>query len=165
MSLTPEEILAAPIRLRGNTYDAFAVGNVYKHHWGRTVRPADNVLFTSATLQVNPLYFNRPYAQAKGHPDIVVAPMLVFSIVFGLSVEDLSERGGAFLGVEKLTFHKPVYEGDTLRAQSTVVALRESRSDVKHGIATWHTEGFNQRGERVVDFQRSNMVIREEYAG
>jgi acyl dehydratase len=84
--------------------------------------------------------------------------MLVFLTVFGLSVEDLSEIGGAFLGVEDLTFHKSVYPGDTLTARSTVVGLRESRSHPEAGIVTWHTEGFNRRGERVIDFRRTNMI-------
>src|SRR3546814_4969894 len=80
--------------------------------------------------------------------------MLVFAIVFGLSVEDLSERGGAFLGVDDLSFARPVHVGDTLTARSTVMALRESKSDRNYGIATWLTEGFNQHGERVIVFTR-----------
>src|SRR3546814_7447414 len=86
--------------------------------------------------------------------------MLVFAIVFGLSVEDLSERGGAFLGVDDLSFARPVHVGDTLTARSTVMALRESKSDRNYGIATWLTEGFNQHGERVIVFPRSNLVPR-----
>src|SRR3546814_5638955 len=86
--------------------------------------------------------------------------MLVFAIVFGLSVEDLSERGGAFLGVDDLSFARPVHVGDTLTARSTVMALRESKSDRNYGIATWLTEGFNQHGERVIVFTRSNLVPR-----
>jgi len=164
MTLTKEEILGAPIRQRGRTFDDFEIGATYDHHWGRTIGSADNILFSTSTLQINPIFFNCRHAQAHGHPDTVVAPMLVFSIVFGLSVEDLSERGGAFLGVEELTFHEPVYPEDTLTARSTVISLRESRSDERHGIATWHTEGFNQNGDRVVDFKRSNLVIRREFA-
>jgi len=164
MTPTREEILSASVRQRGRTFEDFEIGKTYNHHWGRTIGSADNILFSTSTLQINPIYFNRRHAEMLGHRDIVVAPMLVFSTVFGLSVEDLSERGGAFLGVEELTFHKPVYPEDTLTARSTVVSLRESRSDERHGIATWHTEGFNQDGERVVDFKRSNLVIRQEFA-
>jgi itaconyl-CoA hydratase len=86
--------------------------------------------------------------------------MLVFAIVFGLSVEDLSERGGAFLGVDDLSYGEPVHVGDTLTARSTVKALRESKSDSNYGIATWLTEGSNQRGEQVIVFTRSNLVPR-----
>jgi itaconyl-CoA hydratase len=159
-----QEILSAPVRSRGNVFEDFEVGATYAHHWGRTIDASDNLLFCTTTLQFNPLYFNAEHARAKGHPDLVVAPMLVFSIVFGLSVEDLSERGGAFLGIEELAFSKPVHVGDTLTARSTVAALRESAKEPNYGIATWHTEGFDQSGTRVVDFKRSNMVVKREHA-
>ena len=154
------EILNAPRILRGNTFDDFTVGSVFEHHWGRTVTDSDNILFNSATFQINPIYFNAVFAKDRGHSSVVIAPMLVFSVVFGLSVEDLSERGGAFLGVDDLEYCRPVYPGDTLTARSTVTALRESRSDPSYGVATWHTEGFNQDNERVVHFKRSNLVVR-----
>jgi acyl dehydratase len=60
--------------------------------------------------------------------------------------------------VDELTFHKPVYPGDTVTARSTVVSRRESSSRPGQGIVTWHTEGFDQRGERVIDFKRTNLV-------
>lgn len=151
-----------PIRLRGNSFDDFTVGMVFDHHWGRTIEQSDNSLFSLTTLQFNPLFFNREYAKADGHRDIVVASMLVFATVFGLSVEDLSERGGAFLGVDDLSFDVPVHVGDTLTARSTVQALRPSKSDPNYGIATWLTEGFNQRGDRVIIFTRSNLVPRRD---
>jgi itaconyl-CoA hydratase len=151
---------------KGNLYDDFALGQIFQHHWGRTLNESDNTLLTTLTLSYNPLYFNAPYARAHGHRGIVVNPMLVFLTVFGLSVEDLSEAGGLFLGVDKLTFHRRVYPGDTLVARSTVVDKRESQSRPEHGIVTWHTEGFlfggasrNSGDEtRVVDFQRSNLI-------
>jgi itaconyl-CoA hydratase len=155
-----ERLRKAPVRQRGNSYEDFEPGRVFDHHWGRTIQPADNVLFTTATLHYNPLYFNVDRAKADGHPGIVANPMLAFAIVFGLSVEDLSERGGAFLGLDDLVFHAPVYPGDTLTARSTVVSRRESKSDPAFGIVTWHTEGFNQNGARVLDYQRSNLVSR-----
>ena len=125
---------------------------------GRTVNHGDNSLFTTLTLHYNPVYTNLEFARGHGHPDVVVNPMLVFTTVFGLSVEDLSEGGGAFLGVEALTFHLPVYPGDTLTARSIVVDRRESASNAGMGIVTWHTEGFNQTGARVIDFKRTNLI-------
>lgn len=151
-----------PTRLRGNSFDDFTIGTVFNHHWGRTIEQSDNSLFSLTTLQFNPLFFNREHAKANGHRDIVVASMLVFATVFGLSVEDLSERGGAFLGVDDLIFDAPVHVGDTLTARSIVQALRPSNSDPSYGIATWLTEGFNQRSERVIVFTRSNLVPRGE---
>lgn len=162
MGESRSQIADFPIRLRGNAFDDFTVGAVFEHHWGRTIEQSDNILFSLTTLQFNPLFFNREYARSEGHQDIVVAPMLVFATVFGLSVEDLSERGGAFLGVDDLSFERPVQVGDTVTARSTVQALRPSKSDANYGIATWLTEGFNQRGERVIVFTRSNLVPRRD---
>jgi len=147
-------------RTKGNPYEEFEVGRVFEHHWGRTINEGDNSLFSSLTLAYNPLYFNAEYARAHDHPGVVVNPLLVFLTVFGLSVEDLSEAGGLFLGVEALAYHAPVYPGDTLTARSTVVERRESESRPESGIVTWHTEGFNQRGERVIDFRRTNFVAK-----
>ena len=111
-------------------------------------------------MSFNPLYFNAEFAKEHGHPAIVVNPMLVWTTVFGLSVEDLSEAGGLFLGVDDLTFHLPVYPGDTLTAHSVVTDMRESESRPESGIVTWHTQGYNQRGERVIDFKRTNLVAK-----
>jgi itaconyl-CoA hydratase len=157
---------------QGHLYDDFELGQVFPHHWGRTLNEGDNSLFTTLTLSFNPLYFNAPYARAHGHPRVVINPMLVFLTVFGLSVEDLSEAGGLFLGVDQLTFHRRVYPGDTLIARSTVVDKRESQSRPGSGIVTWHTEGFlldpalgnSADGELVVDFRRSNLVPKRSFA-
>jgi itaconyl-CoA hydratase len=157
---------------KGRLYDDFEVGQVFSHHWGRTLNEGDNSLFSTLTLSFNPLYFNAPYAHAHGHPRIVINPMLVFLTVFGLSVEDLSEAGGLFLGVDELTFHHRVYPGDTLVARSTVLDKRESQSRPGSGIVTWHTEGLllgSSRGrsdddKRVVDFRRSNLVPKRSAA-
>lgn len=143
---------------KGRSLEEFAVGGTFEHHWGRTLTEADNTLFTTTTLAYSPLYFNAEYARDEGHPCAVVNPMLVLCSVVGLSVEDLSEAGGPFLGIDELTFHQAVYPGDTLSASSTVVSVRESESRPEFGIVTWHTEGRNQRGELVVDFKRSNLV-------
>jgi itaconyl-CoA hydratase len=143
---------------KGRLLEEFAVGGCFEHHWGRTLTEADNTLFTTATLAYNPLYFNAEYARSEGHPCTLVNPMLVLCTVVGLSVEDLSEAGGPFLGIDELRFHQPVYPGDTLSARSTVVSIRESESRPGFGIVTWHTEGRNQRDELVVDYKRSNLV-------
>lgn len=117
----------------------------------------DNSLFTTLTLHYNPLYFNAEYAAAHGHDRVVVNPLLVFNTVFGLTVEDLSEGGGPFLGVNELSYHAPVYVGDTLTAKSEVIDKRESKSNPAMGIVTWHTRGL--RGtELVIDFKRTNLV-------
>ena len=93
--------------VRGNRYEDFTIGRVFKHHWGRTITDADSILFTTLTLGYNPIYFNADYAQAHGHERLVVNPLLVFNTVFGLTVEDLSEGGGPFLGVDAQQVDEP----------------------------------------------------------
>jgi len=155
----PEFIKKAVLWGKGRDAEEFSVGDNLPHHWGRTINAADNSLFTTLTQSYNPLYFNAPYAKAQGHPDIQVNPLLVFNIVFGLSVEDLSENRGVFVGIGDCKFHKPVYIDDTLRAESEVIAKRESRSNSANHIITWCTKGYNQNDELVVEYVRSNLFI------
>jgi itaconyl-CoA hydratase len=143
---------------RGNAFEDFTLGQVFKHHWGRTLTTGDNTLFTTLTLHYNPLYTNADYAKAHGYPDMVVCPLLVFNTVFGMSVEDLSEIGGPFLGVDKLTYHRPVIVGETVYAESEVIAVRETASRPDYGIVTWHTSGYDPGGGLLVDFERANLV-------
>jgi itaconyl-CoA hydratase len=149
-----------PLARKGRSFEDFEVDAVFEHHWGRTLTSADNVVFSTATCAWNAMYLNVEFARAHGHPDVVVNPMLVLCTVVGLSVEDLSETGGPFLGIENCTFHRPVHPGDTLTARSTVVAVRESSSRPDDGIVTWSTEAHNQDGELVVDYQRTNLVAK-----
>src|SRR6185369_766485 len=149
---------------KGNQFEDFEVGQVWTHHWGRTITPGDNAIFSTATCHWSPMYLNAEYARAHDHPDTVVNPMLALCVAVGLSVEDLSEGGGPFLGVEECRFYRPIYPGDTLTARSTVLATIQSRSHPEAGIVTWHTEAHDQRGELVLDFKRSNLVARRRSA-
>jgi acyl dehydratase len=143
---------------RGNRFENFEVGRVFRHHWGRTLTTADNMIFSTLTMHYNPLYTNAEYARAHGHRDLVICPLLVFNTVFGLSVEDLSEGGGPFLGVDKLNYHRPVIVGETVYADSEVVACRETERRPDFGLVTWHTKGRDSNDAVVVDFQRTNLV-------
>ncbi|AQV94029.1 dehydratase [Cupriavidus necator] len=146
------------MRVRGHLYEDFTVGQVLQHHWGRTLNETDNTLFSTLTLHFNPTYFNAPYAQELGYKRVPLNPLLVFNTVVGMSVEDLSEIGGPFLGIDQLVYHQPVYPGETVYARSTVVAKRESASNPENGIVSWRTEGFNQGGEPVLSYDRTNLV-------
>ncbi len=152
-------------RTKGNRFEDMTDGRVFEHHWGRTITDGDNAAFTTQTLSFCPLYFNEPYARSMGHPRTLVNPLLVFNTVFGLSVEDLSEGGGPFLGVDGCEFLQPVYVGDTLTARSTVKISRDSKGQPDFGIVTWHTEGFNQHGDKVVEFHRTNLVRKRHPGG
>ncbi len=148
----------AVLRPKGRLFEDFFVGQTFHHHWGRTISESDTTLFTTLTLSYNPLYTNRAFAKAHGHPDIVVNPQLVFNVVLGLSVEDCSEIGGPFLGVYELVYDRPVYPGTTVTARSETLEARLSDSNPANGVVTWRTEGFDEDGKRVVGFRRSNLV-------
>jgi itaconyl-CoA hydratase len=143
---------------RGNRFEDFTIGRRFVHHWGRTVTQADSHTFSILTLHYNPTYTNESFAIASGHPSSPINPLLVFNTVFGLTVEDLSEGGGPFLGVNRLVYGKPVYPGDTLCASSEVLAARLSDKRPGYGIVTWKTVGVNQRDEVVLTYERSNLV-------
>ena len=145
---------------KGRLFEDFAVGQHFRHHWGRTITEGDATLFATLTLAYNPLYTNRDYALAHGHRDLVVSPHLVFNVVLGLSVEDLSEIGGPFLGVFDLVYHRAVYPGETLTAESDTVEARLSDSNPSNGIVTWSTRGLDRDGATAVSFRRSNLVRR-----
>lgn len=159
MSRDPD-LSTFPRERKGHVFDEFTEGQVFEHHWGRTLGEGDATLFSTIALRFTPVYFNAEHARAEGHPGIVVDPLLVLCTAVGLSVEDLSEAGGPFLGVDDVEFHRPFYPGDTLSARSTVVSKRESDSRPDYGIVTWRTEGRNQRGEPVVTYRRTNLIAK-----
>lgn len=151
-----------PLVKRGNQYEDFEVDQVWPHHWGRTLTESDNTTFTSATCNWNPMYINAEFARAHGHPGAVLNPLLVLCTAVGMSVEDLSEGGGPFLGVEDCEFVAPVYPGDTIAARSVVLDKRESASRPSNGIVTWETTVTNQRGETVLTYRRTNLVAKRK---
>jgi acyl dehydratase len=141
-----------------NHYENFEVGTIFNHHWGRTITEAEAIAFATENLLHEPALFNRPYAQHLGYRDIPVSSFFVYALILGLSVEDLSEAGGPFLGSHDVLFHALVFPGDTLFASSRVLSRRLSGSRLGFGIVEWHTVGNNQNGAQVVSFRRSNLV-------
>jgi acyl dehydratase len=148
---------------RGHRFEDFTPDRTFRHAWRRTMSGADNTLFTTLTMHYNPQYLDAGAARAAGHErGIPINPLLVFNTIFGMSVEDLSEGGGPFLGVERCIHGAPVYPGDTLQAESRVLSARESGKRPAFGIVTWATRGINQSGEEVIRFERSNLVRKRD---
>lgn len=151
-------------RVRGRGFDDFEIGMVDHHHWGRTLTESDAIQFAHLTLAYNPIYLNAEYAKAHGYKGLVVCPQLVLNTVIGMSVEDCSEiLGGPFLGVDDVHYHQPVYPGDTITAVSETIGKRNSESDPNRGVVTWHTKGYNQHGDCVVEYKRSNLAVFNAY--
>ncbi|MGH8786191.1 MAG: MaoC family dehydratase [Cupriavidus necator] len=155
--MNTENLKDVPVRERGKKYEDFEVGQEIRHHWGRTLNETDNTLFCTLTLHFNPMYFNTEYATEIGYQRCPLNPLLVFNTVVGLSVEDLSEGGGPFLGIDNLSFHQPVYPGETIYAKSIVRFKRESSSNPGHGVVSWHTQGVKKDGTVLLEFDRTNL--------
>ena len=156
--MTPR--LSAPAVRRLNQFEDFEVGREFRHQRGRTITEGEAVDFATQWLQFEPALLDRGYAIYLGHPDLVVSPLLVYAVVFGLTVEDLSEAGGVLLGADEIRFHATVHPGDTLHARSTVLSARPSSKNPRTGIVQWATTGFSDRTGPVVTFTRSNLVLR-----
>jgi itaconyl-CoA hydratase len=150
---------------RGMLFEDFEVGVTIRHHWGRTLTKEESILFSNLTMNYNPALFNDEYAKSLGYKGIFINPLLIYNTVLGLSVEDLSEAGGPYLGVDDVKFFDPVYPGDTIYSASTTVSKRESKSRPGWGIVEWQTIGSNQHGEVVIEYIRTNLAKKREMQG
>jgi len=148
-------------RTEGNLFEDFVVGRTIHHAVPRTVTDGDLALYIGLTGDRRPLHCSREFARSLGFEREVVHDMLVFHIVFGRAVPDISLNSPANLGYADVRFLTTVYTGDTLRAETEVIGKRETtRPDV--GIVWVHTRGFNQRDEPVLQFYRWAMVNKRE---
>lgn len=150
---------------RGRFFEDFEVGAVYKHHWGRTLTYGENSLFSTWTMNMNPVHFNKEYARSLGFETTPCNPMLVLNVVIGMSVEDVSELALSSLGVWKLRYFLPVYPGDTLLAESEVLGRWAVEGKDDRGVVHVRTHGTNQREERVIELERQIEVKRRSHYG
>lgn len=148
------------LQSRGRFLEDFSVGDVYRSRLGRTVSEADNTWFTLLTMNTNQIHFNAPFAANTEFGKPLVVSTLTLAIVLGLSVADTSENAAANLGWSDIRLPKPVFAGDTLWAESEILAVRESTSRPNCGIVGLRTRGINQRGEVVIEFTRSFLVFK-----
>jgi 2-methylfumaryl-CoA hydratase len=147
----------------GNFFEDFKVGHVFRHAVPRTITDGDLALYIALTGDRRPLHCSAEFARALGFRRETAHDLLVFHIVFGRAVQEISLNSPANLGYADVRFVRPVYSGDTLRAETEVLGKREtSRDDV--GIVWVHTKGFNQRGEIVLQFYRWAMVNKRDVA-
>ena len=143
----------------GRTYEDFEVGDLYRHPIGRTITQADNIWFTLLTVNNNPIHFDSVYAAQTEFQRPLVDSTFTLALVTGLSVSDISQNA-VNLGWDEVRLPHPVFDGDTLYAQSEVLEKRESRSRPHMGIVRFRTVGFNQDGRVVIEFKRTIMVYK-----
>jgi acyl dehydratase len=149
----------------GRYFEEFEVGDVYKHWPGKTITEADDHLFCMITMNHHPLHTNAWFAEHETvHHKNVVVGNLVYSLVLGMSVPDVSGSAIANLEVESLIHRNPTFHGDTVYAETHVLAKSPSSSKNDRGIVTVETKGFNQDGLEVCFFRRKVMVWKREFA-
>ena len=135
----------APKEWRGRFYEDFAVGDLFRSRFGRTVTQTDNIWFTCLTMNTNPMHFNEPFAARTRFGQPLVNSAFTLALVTGLTVPDTSENAAANLAWTDIKLPKPVFEGDTLWAESEILEVRESSSNPSVGIVSMRCRGINQR--------------------
>lgn len=151
---------AAPKEWRGRFLEDFEVGDVFRSRTGRTITDTDNIWFTNLTLNTNQVHFNAPFAEQTQFGRMLVASTFTLALVAGLTVPDTSENAVANLGWTDIRLPNPVFVGDTLWAESEILATRASRSKPDLGIVSIRSRGINQRGEVVIEYLRTFMIPR-----
>lgn len=156
----------ADVREKGNYFEDFTEGEQIEHTPGLALTRHGNEQWMSQTLNHDPAYWrpdaanNRDFDEPPIHPDFLLA------CVMGPSVEDLSEKGGYFLGRDDVQYHEHgVAPGTQLRVESTVEMIQASSSRPEYGIVTWQTRGIDTgSGETLLSYERTNMIPRRERA-
>ena len=147
----------------GNFFEDFSEGQVLRHATPRTVTEGDRALYTALTGSRFALHASDEFARALGLPSAPLDDLLVFHVVFGKTVPEVSLNAVANLGYAACVFGAPVYPGDTLSTTSRVIGLKEN-SNRKTGVVYVHSTGVNQRGETVLDYIRWVMVNKRDPA-
>ena len=145
--------------MAGKHFEELKVGDVFRHAIGRTITEADNVFFSTLTMNPQPLHIDFHAASQAEFGKPLVNSLLTLGIAVGISVGEttLGTTVGN-LGFEKIEFPRPVFHGDTIYAETEVVETRESRSRPQWGIVTFEHRARNQHGELVMRARRNAMM-------
>ena len=140
----------------GRYFDELDAGQQFKHWPGRTITEFDDTLFSLMSMNQHPLHIDEHYAAGTQHGRRLVEGPLVISLVIGMSQADVGGRAVETLDYSDVRHHEPVFHGDTIYAESTIVAKEEQAGG--RGIIIVETKGFNQRGEIVLTLRRRIVV-------
>jgi acyl dehydratase len=148
--------------MAGRYYDDLDIGMHIRHDTARTLTEADNVFFNALTLNTQPLHINADFAARTEFGRPILNGLLTLSLVIGISVSELTQGTiVANLGYEQVKHPKPVFAGDTIYAETEVIAKRESSSRPECGIITLRHIGRNQHGEIVLEVTRSALFLKK----
>jgi acyl dehydratase len=145
----------------GHYFEEFEVGETINHSLSKTIFESDNNFFSLLTMNHHPVHTNVDYAKNNQHGKILVVGTLVFSIVVGITVPDISGKAIANLGYENINHLAPVFIGDTLYAKTIVLSKKESKSKNDRGIVYVETIAYNQNNIEVLKFRR-NVLIKKQ---
>lgn len=141
----------------GNYYDDFTVGVIVKHALSKTIFESDNNLFSLLTMNHHPVHTNVDYAAKHKHGKVLVVGTLVFSIVVGMTVPDISAKAIANLEYESVNHLGPVFINDTIYARTEILDKWET-SNKSRGIVYVKTTAFNQDGVDILSFKRKVLI-------
>jgi acyl dehydratase len=147
----------------GLYYEDFVEGEEIVHALSKTIFESDNNFFSLLTMNHHPVHTNLDYAQKNQHGKILVVGTLVFSIVVGMTVPDISGKAIANLGYEDVKHLAPVFINDTLYAKTKILSKRESKNKTDRGIVYVETIGYNQKGQDVISFRRNVLIKKKNY--
>ena len=145
--------------MAGRCFEDLQAGMILRHPLGRTITAADNTWFTLLTVNPNPIHFDAHYASQTEFGRPLVNSTLTLAVVTGLSVADVSQYG-VNLGWDQVRMPAPVFEGDTIYAQSEVLSTRDSKSRPHQGLVEIRTTGFKQDGTIVMEFRRTILIYK-----
>lgn len=142
----------------GNYFEDFEVGATLQHSLSKTIFESDNNLFCLLTMNHHPLHTNLDYASQSQYGKTLVVGTLVFSLVVGMTVPDISGKAIANLAYESIEHLAPVFVDDTLYCRTEILDCRESRSKNDRGVVYVETTAYNQHGQDVLRFRRKVLI-------
>ena len=147
----------------GNYLQDFKKGDIIKHSLSKTIFESDNNLFSLLTMNHHPVHTNIDYCEKQQHGKPLVVGTLVFSLVVGITVPDISGKAIANLMYENIDHISPVFVGDTIYAKTIILDVRESASKDDRGIIYVETIATNQKNVDVLKFRRKVLIKKDNY--
>jgi len=142
----------------GKYFEEFDKGETIHHQVSKTIFESDNNFFSLLTMNHHPVHLNEHYAKNSQHGKILVVGTLVFSLVVGISVPDISAKAIANLEYTEVVHLQPVFIGDTIYARSEILDTKASESKNDRGIIFVETIGYNQDNVDVIKFRRKVLL-------
>lgn len=147
--------------MAGKFFEELEVGMTFKHGQGRTVSEMDNLLFCGLTLNAQPLHVNEDFAAKSQFGTRIMNGIFTMGLVVGLTVNDLTDGTlVANLSYDHVVHPRPTFHGDTVYAETEVIEKRESKSKPDRGIVRFKHWGKNQRGEVIVELERTALILK-----